>query len=220
MRRILLAGLVLVLALAGFYIGWPAWTLQKVRTAIEANEPALLAQVIDFDQVRARAKPLIAKQMQGALDQLQKQAGPFGAAIAAQLKSGLGDKLASLAIDAALTPENVIVLAREGKDISRILRDISKGDASDADGSGAKADGQAAGKAPQAPPGAKPAADAPADRKPRRLTIDNVRSYRVTGPFDIELGIAHDPKAARADALVELHFSDFSWRVVAILPQF
>jgi hypothetical protein len=71
MRRMLVAGLIIVLALAGFYVAWPAWTARQIRNAIEANDPAALERRIDFLSVRARAKPLVAAQMQRTLDDLK-----------------------------------------------------------------------------------------------------------------------------------------------------
>lgn len=211
MRRILLLGLPLVLALAGFYGAWPAWTGHQIRHAIETNDPAALAQKIDFEQVRARAKPLVAVQMQRSLDQLQKQAGPLGAAIAGQLKASFGEKLANAAIDAALTPENVIRLAQQGKDISRILKDIAR-------------DGPEKGTAPGSEPPTAPAQSSqqqPPEAQPqRRLTRENIKSYRITGPLSIEVGVAHDAQATAPDVLVELAFVGAGWKVVGILPQF
>ena len=212
MRRVLFLGLLLVLVVAGFYLAWPAWTGRQIRNAIEANDPAALAQKIDFEQVRARARPLIATQMQRSLDQLQKQGGPFGAAIAGQLKASLGEKLANAAIDAALTPENVIRLARQGKDISRILKDIAR----DAPEKRAGTEG-----APAPAPAPSGAAQPPEQPQPhRRLTRENVKSYRITGPLSIEVGVAHDAQAATHDVLVELAFTGADWKVVGILPQF
>src|SRR5690606_23757496 len=133
MRRLLTILVVLALAFVGFYVVWPAWTGWQIRNAIEANDPAGLVQNIDFDSVRTRAKPIIAEQMQRSLDQIQKQAGPLGAAIASQLKVSLGEKLTNAAIDAALTPENVIRIARQGRDFTRILKDIARDGAKQGD---------------------------------------------------------------------------------------
>jgi hypothetical protein len=128
MRRILTAGLIIVLALAGFYVAWPAWTARQIRNAIEANDPAALERRIDFVSVRARAKPLVAAQMQRTVEDLKQRAGPFGAAIAGQLQESLGGKIADAAIERILTPENVVRIVRQGKDLRRVWKDIA-GDA-------------------------------------------------------------------------------------------
>jgi hypothetical protein len=213
MRRFLAFVIVLVLALAGFYVAWPAWTGHQIRQAIEANDPAALAQRIDFDQVRARTKPLVAEQMRQSLDQIQKQAGPIGAALTEKLRASIGGNLASAAIDAALTPENVLRLAREGKDIGRILKDVAKsrraGDGTDA---------PAGGPAPSTTGTPQPQT-APAEPR-HKLTLSNIKSYRITGPLEIAVGVAHDPAAASPDVVVELAFDGWGWKVVGLVPQF
>lgn len=205
MRRFLTIVVLVLVILAGFYVAWPAWTGRQIRHAIEANDPVALSQKIDFDRVRARAKPVIAEQMQRSLDQFQKQAGPFGAAIAGQLKGGLGERLANAAIDTSLTPENVIRLARQGKDISRVLKDIAR-------------EGTEKGSAPE---GSVPPAPAQTGEPPprRRLTHANIKAFRITGPLSLEVGIAHDPRATTPDVIAEMAFTGGDWKVVGILPR-
>ena len=219
MRRFLIFVIVLVLALVGFYVAWPGWTGYQIRQAIETNDPAALERRIDFDQVRARAKGLVADRVQQSLDQLQKQAGPLGTALAEKLKGSLGDKLADVAINTALTPENVIRLAREGKDIGRVLKD--------AGGSRRAGDSAEAptGASPSSPNGPGPGTDTPQPQaipgKARhQLTLRNIKSYRITGPLEIEVGVAHDPAVATPDIVVELAFDGGGWKVVGIVPQF
>ena len=74
MRRAILVGLALVLALAGFYVIWPAWMARQIRYAIETNDPPALERYVDFPAVRARAKPLVA-----ALKSSAVAAPPFSA---------------------------------------------------------------------------------------------------------------------------------------------
>jgi hypothetical protein len=86
MRRVLAIGLIVLLALAGFYVAWPAWTAFQIRQAIEANDPSALERKIDFVSVRARAKPFAAAQMQRSFDELPRKGGSCGAALAGQLR--------------------------------------------------------------------------------------------------------------------------------------
>lgn len=214
MRRFLTIVVLVLVILAGFYVAWPAWTGRQIRQAIEANDPAALSRKIDFDRVRARAKPVIAEQVQRSLDEFQKQAGPFGAAIAGQLKGGLGERLANAAIDTSLTPENVIRLARQGKTIGRILKDIAR--------EGAEQGPAPGGSVPPAsPPPAQTGGTEPPPEGPprRRLTRENIKAFRITGPLSLEVGIAHDPKASTPDVIAELAFTGGDWKVVGILPQ-
>ncbi|MGE0766929.1 MAG: DUF2939 domain-containing protein [Hyphomicrobiaceae bacterium] len=210
MRRVLLLAFAVVLGLLGFYVAWPAWTGHQIRQAIESNDAAALAERIDFDRVRARAKPLIAQQMQRSLDQLQKSGGALGAVIAEQLKASFGEKLANAAIDATLTPENVMRFARQGKDIGRILKDIAR-------------EGAEKGSVPASPPpgAAGGGVPPPSQETPPRhkLTHENIKSYRITGPLSIEVGAAHDPRATTPDVIAELAFTDGTWKVVGLVPQ-
>jgi len=205
MRRALTFVFALILALVGFYVAWPAWTAHQIRRAIETNDPAALAQRIDFASVRERAKPFIAAQVKRSLDQLQKQGGSLGSVLAGQMRDSLGGAMANAAVDAALTPENVIQFAREGKDISLILKDIASGGAK-----GAKSDG-----------GSAPVTSAPdRESRPRReLTLANITNYRITGPFNIQVGVAHEPNAASPDVIADLAFTSGTWKVVGLVPQ-
>jgi hypothetical protein len=214
MRRLLAIVLVLLIALAGFYVAWPAWTAYQIRQSIEANDPAALERNIDFVSVRARAKPLVAAQMQQSLDELQRQAGPIGAAIAGQLRESLGATLADAAIDSILTPQNVIRLAREGKNISRALKDIARERAS----RGSTNETTPPTTEPTTSGGV-PAPGAPAARQRHRLSLDNIKSYRITGPLTIEVGVALDPAASGPDVVAELAFSGGGWKVVGLVPQ-
>lgn len=212
MRRALVIGLVLVLALAGFYVAWPAWTAYRIRQAIETNDPAALERRIDFASVRARAKPLIAAQMSRSLEDLQKKAGPLGAAIAGQLKQSLGTQLADAAVDSILTPANVIRVVRQGKDLRRVWKDITRERGPAGTGSGGTG---TPGNQPAPATGGEP----PAGQPKHTLTLANIRSYRITGPASIEVGVAHNPTQAEPDVVAELAFTGGDWKVVAIVPQ-
>jgi hypothetical protein len=165
--------------------------------------------------VRARAKGLVAERIQHSLDQLERQTGPLGATLAGKLKAGLGGKLADAAINAALTPQNVITLAREGKDIGRILKDAGRSRSADVSTGGSPPPSDRPSSGPNTP---QPQA-APIPRR-HQLTLQNIKSYRITGPFEIEVGVAHEPAAATSDILVELAFDGGGWKVVGIMPQF
>lgn len=212
MRRMLAAGLLIVLALAGFYLAWPAWTARQIRNAIESSDPASLERRIDFVSVRARAKPLIAAQMQRTLNDLSQKAGPFGAAIASQLKESLGGKIADAAVDRFLTPENVVRLVRQGKDLRRVWKEVA-GEAGTRRPSGPGSDGEPA--RPSAPGSTEPD-DA---TNLRKLTLANVKSYRLVGPLALEVGIARDAAATAPDVIAELAFTGTGWQVVGILPR-
>jgi len=213
MRRVLAAGLIIVLALGGFYVAWPAWNARQIRNAIEANDPAALERSIDFVSVRARAKPLVADQMQRTLDDLRQKAGPIGAAIAGQLKESLGGRIADAAIDRILTPENVVRFVRQGKDLRRVWKEVA---------------GEVGTRRPESPGSegepARPSTPAPGlpegrDAPPRKFTRANIKSYRITGPLTLEVGIARDASAVEPDVVAELAFTGTGWMVVGLVPR-
>ena len=211
MRRAILVGLALVLALAGFYVIWPAWMARQIRYAIETNDPPALERYVDFPAVRARAKPLVAAEMQRSLERLKREAGPIGAAIAGQLKESLGARIADAAIDSVLTPANVVRMVRQGKDLRRVWKDVT----------GKVGARQRGGTTPDADPPAEPAPDQPQgrDARPRKLTLANIKGYRLTGPLSLAVGIARDPAQAGSDVVAELAFTGTGWHVVGIVPQ-
>ncbi|MGE0698037.1 MAG: DUF2939 domain-containing protein [Hyphomicrobiaceae bacterium] len=211
MRRVLLPVLLSVAALAGFYLAWPAWSARQIRAAIEASDTAALERKIDFPAVRARAKPFVAAEMQRSLDQLKRSAGPIGAAIAGQLKDSLGGRLAEAAVDSILTPANVIRIVRQGRDLRRVLKEATTDRKGQPAGKGPGPDGGT--KAEGTPTGSGDAVDA------HRLGPKSIKSYRITGPLTIAVGLAQEPDATEADVMVEMAFTGADWKVVGIVPR-
>ena len=203
MRRIVLWGLLGVVLLAGFYVAWPAWTARSIRNAIEADDPAALERNIDFPRVRERAKPFVAAEMERSLERLKQGSGGIGAAIAGQLKGALGGKIADAAVDSILTPANVVRMVRQGKDLRRVIREIG----SERQAGGAQQPGAPADTPPQA------------GNDPRRLGLANIKSYRITGPLTLSVGVAREAAATEPDVTAELEFSAGGWKVVGIVPR-
>ncbi len=200
MRRSLGWSVIIILALTTFYLAWPAWTGRQIAVAINASDPAALESRIDFPSVRNRARPVVQAEMERRLDQLKREAGPLGAAIAGQLSQGFGGKLVDSAVDQLLTPQSLIEIVHQGRDFRRAWRRVAN-------------------------PQAKSASTDPAAGQPqvgaehRRLGLANVKSYRLTGPLGIAVGLARDPAATQADAVVEMTFTGGGWKVTGILPQ-
>ncbi len=207
MRRLLMWVLIVLVALGGFYVAWPAWTAHQIRQAIEANDPAALERKIDFQSVRERAKPVLTVEVERSLERLKGGSGGLGAVLAGQLKDRFGGRIAEAAIDSILTPANVVAMARQGQSLRRVLRE--------------RVGERPAADAPQAPGGnqsGQPTGGQP-DR-PRRLSLANIKSYRITGPLSLSIAVALDPAATEPDVIVELAFTGADWKVVGILPQF
>lgn len=224
MRRAFIIAAVLVVGLGGFYAAWPAWSARQISVAITNDDPAALERKIDFPLVRARALPIVAAEMERSIGRLQREGGTLGAAIAGQLKGSLGGKLAETAVETLLTPANIILMVRQGRNLSRMLREA--GDRSASGRSPAGGSSQAGGPAGtnSAGTGAGPArqgqvATSDARPAPRRLGIANVKSLRFTGPLSFAVGLANDPKAAEADVIAEMAFTGGDWKVVGLIPR-
>lgn len=209
MRRGLLVLSLVVLALLGFYVAWPAWSAHQIRQAIEADDAATLATKIDFPRVRDSVRPVAAAQVARSMERLQRDSGPLGAAIAGTLNKSLGGQLADAAVNAILTPDNVIRMVKEGTDLRRAI------DTAAGRGVG-KTTGRTAGSSEPASEASR-GAEAKKPRSP--LGLANIKSYRITGPLSLSVAIARDPTATEPDITAELAFSGFAWKVVGLVPR-
>ncbi|MEZ5854946.1 MAG: DUF2939 domain-containing protein [Hyphomicrobiaceae bacterium] len=209
MRHLLGWSLAVVVALTAFYVAWPAWSGHQIARAINAKDAPALAGKIDFDEVRARAKPVIEAEMERRLEQLKTNAGPLGAAIAGQLKKGLGGQLVDAAVANLLTPESIIQMVHQGRDFRKAWRRVASGGLQHPRGPGSS-NGQQAESTPS---------QLPTSPVPRRLSLANVKSYRLTGPLSLAIGIAHNVDATEPDATVEMTFTGGNWKVTGLLPR-
>jgi hypothetical protein len=103
-------------------------------------------------------------------------------------------------------------MVRQGKSLRRVLRERT-GDRTSG--------GTGTGEGPSAPDGG--SGDRPTQgeaAQPRRFTLANIKSYRITGPLALAVGIARDPAAAEPDVTAEFAFTRGKWKVVGIVPRF
>lgn len=56
--------------------------------------------------------------------------------------------------------------------------------------------------------------------KKRKFSFDNIKTFGFAGPLGLQVGVAQDPKAKRADLTAEMGFRDFDWKLVALRPKF
>jgi hypothetical protein len=124
MKRLI--GLI-VLALLGFYVAWPAWTGYQIKTAIDAGDAATLDRKIDFASVRAGLKPAATVRVSEMFDRMQSQAGPTGSLIATQIKGDVVPKIVETSLATLVTPENLIRVVKDGRawkeSVDSILRE-------------------------------------------------------------------------------------------------
>jgi hypothetical protein len=207
MARILLWGVLALLVLGGFYVAWPAWTGRQIGRAFEANDPAMLERYIDFPSVRERAKPILAAEVDRSLDRLKQGSSRIGG-IADQLRERLGGRLTDAAVDTILTPENLVAIVRQGRSLRRVMREAA-GSRNGAGEQPSRTEGDTGDQPNQGPAG-----------QPRRFGLANIKSYRITGPLSISVGVSRDAEAPGPDVIAELAFTSGGWKVVGIVPQF
>ena len=221
MRRALVLGMFVLAAAIGFYVAWPAWSARQIAQAIEANDASALERRVDFLKVRARAVPVFEAELKRRMEQLRRDGGSLGAAVAAQFQSDLVRSLARAAVDSLLTPQRVIDAVRQGRDLRRALQKVPGAEVG-AGGNGGTgfrlpgSQGAQTGEAGRSPvPGS-----GQGDGARQRLGLRNIKSYRLTGPLAIAVGVARDAAAAAPEVTVEMAFVDGGWKVVGIVPQF
>jgi hypothetical protein len=233
-RRILLAILCLLLA---FYVGWPIWSALQLRSALKSEDVATVSRKIDFPSVRASMRPAVEDRAGQAFDTYARQLGPSGALIGSQLKPQLLPKLVESALDALVTPQNVIRIANDQgtfkERIERVLREqIGKIGSVPVAGRGAGGAtsggtlpagvGQLGIPGLQSPPPSGPSTppSPPSATQPRReFGLSNVKSFAFSGPLAFEVGLAKDATASSPDVVARMGFSGMDWRLVGLIPK-
>ena len=235
MKRIVL---VVALALLGFYGAWPAWTGLRIRSAIENEDKALLASKIEFPAVRAALKPAVTAEVERTIERALKDAGPLGGLISGQIKGDIAGRIIESSIDTIVTPENVIKIAHDGRNLREAIERIMKeqvglggilekfGQRRQTGNQAGNQTGNPAGnepqKAPDSPTKSSPAAgQAQAGAPPgkRRFGIANIKSIRPTSLLSFAVGVARDPAATEPDVISEMRFTGFDWKVVSLIPR-
>ena len=234
MKRLI--GLAVALLILGFYGAWPAWTGWRIRTAFETNDAALLESKVDFPSVRQSLKEPVTAEIQRQIERLARDAGPFGALLAGQIKGDVPARLAESTINTVVTPAGVLRMVREGRDMRQaiervMIEQLGRGGADAGgrrDGAGglgglAERIGERRRAGADAPPGDKApsAAQAGPDPEPKKrpLGLANVKSFAVDGPLGFAVGIARDPAAAEPDVTARLRFTGGDWKIVGVVPR-
>ncbi|MGD0946617.1 MAG: TPM domain-containing protein [Candidatus Binatia bacterium] len=108
MKKLVLLLAVVLLALVGFVIVGPFWTMHQIKQGIERDDPELLSENIDFPALRQNLKEQFSAQMmkKSAAELQNNPFGVLGAALASNLVDGL--------VDSFVTPAALAMLM-EGK---------------------------------------------------------------------------------------------------------
>lgn len=264
MKKLLLL-VVIILGLAGFYVGWPALSGYQISQALKAQDADTLERKIDFASVRVGIRPLVASEVDKAIDRMQRDGGSLTGAFAAALRKDLAPRIVDAALNTFVTPDNVVRLVQRGGSVRDMVRQsiaeqTGRGSArtgpgpaaatADADAprrsgglsgmierlgrpggnQGAREEAPATTTAaappaspamPPTPPAAEASASAvPMDgmRRPR-FSYDNIKHFRITGPFSFEIGFNRNAEASDPEIIAEMAFRGGDWKVIRVIPR-
>ena len=121
----------IVLALLGFYVGWPAFTGYQIHAALEADDADLLDRKIDFPQVRQSIREPVMVQIE---NRIGKILGDFGAALGVSkddVDMGRIGGIVDGALAEVITPAKLGKIYKRGGDVTgeiqqAVLRQIDQ----------------------------------------------------------------------------------------------
>lgn len=113
----------LILALVAFYVGWPAYSGYRIKTALDAGDTAGLSQKIDFDRVRASLRPAVTAEVEKSLKTAVEASGQ-PPAVMDKLKADTLPKLVDVALNGLVTPEAVVRIYRERADLKTAVAKV------------------------------------------------------------------------------------------------
>ena len=104
MKKIVILIAVCAVAIAGYAAAGPFWTIHRIKSAIESQDPEKLARLVDFPALRSSLKEqLTARVAKEAAS--GSRAVPF-----AGLAAGFSARLAEGLVDSVVTPAGITVL--------------------------------------------------------------------------------------------------------------
>lgn len=236
----------IVLALLGFYVAWPAWSGYRMAKALGDADETLLAAKVDFASVRESLRHVVTVEVEKGV---QKQTGQgLGALLSGDFKTQLVPKLVDVVLEKVVTPANVIRIAKEGGDVAGTVEKIMMEEMSKTGGmAGLPKLPGAGGGAPPLPgglgslgglgaagsqfglpglPGARPptapppvasGAPAPNDKK-ASFGLSNIKSFGLDGPLGYRIAVAKDPAGSKADVTAGMRFTGFDWKLTSLVP--
>lgn len=121
MRKLLT---LVIFALLGFYVAWPAWSGYRIAAALQAKDEATLASKIDFPSVRESLRPAVTKEVEARLTQQLAAAGGAGQMLGGDLKKQLMPKVVDQVLTTLVTPQNVIRVAGDAAGVTAAVQKI------------------------------------------------------------------------------------------------
>lgn len=243
-----LGSLAFLLAIA-FYIAWPAYSGYEIKTALDAKDPERLSAKIDFPSVRASLRPAVAAKVEKTLADALKKAGPGTGPMTDELRAKLMPGLIDAVLAVLVTPETLIRVHSDGRNLKDVIDGIVAERASMSGGlgdliavspggnseGGLGSLGKVAEKLGLDPGkvlgglGGKKESPAPVETAPPPQTDrqhmalgygpENIKRLGLNGPLSVVVGVAKDPKAHEADLTAEMSFVNSDWKLTGLVPK-
>ena len=235
-----------LLGLLGFYVAWPAYSGYRIKTALDTQNPDLLAAKIDFDSVQASLVPAVTAEIHKQLAGSLKAAGS-NADLMTGLETQMLPKVIPAALAAIVTPETFLRIYTDGRDYKTVLNEIirekapvsggldgalnsvtsdagqGKGGLGDLLGAAGKALGvdtsKVLGGAPAPAPSPPPAPASAGPSGNASFGLSNVKRFALTGLAGYSIGLAKDPAATVPDVTVDLAYTGGDWKLVGLRPK-
>lgn len=241
MKRLLL---IVVLALIGFYVAWPAVSAWQIRGAVEGKDPVALSQKIDFQGVRASMRPAVEDKIRQRIDEMKERGGSTAAIVGSLVQGGLLTNITEVVLKSIVTPENMIRLAHQKgslpEKIDRIIREqfgelgAQQQPATREGGETTSKVGSvlntikniAGGVVKTLERDGQPVktvdnnADRGGDAKPPKIGFSNIKSFGFAGPLAFDIGFARDPNAPEPELTARMEFKEFDWKLSQVVPNF
>jgi hypothetical protein len=218
-----LLAFIVVVALLGFYVAWPAWSGYRIHRALEGKDAAALAAKIDFPAVRASLRPAVTAEM-------ERLGGP---ATAQMLKQSLGARLVDSMLDGLVTPQAFVEVYSRRGEIKEVMAERMGRSGSAGGGAGGlqlpgvirlPGVGGGGGGGPVRTieqDGARVAdkgAAAGGDGK-AKFSYANIKSFRPGGLASWVVGVGKDPAASEPDLVATMSFTGSDWKVTSLAPR-
>lgn len=108
----------IVVALLGFYVAWPAYTGYAIHAALEAEDSNVLAQKIDFPQVRESIREPVMLKLDARLGEMLKDFGPALGITRDQIKMDSIENIVTASLEDVVSPEKLGSVYKNGGDFT------------------------------------------------------------------------------------------------------
>lgn len=106
----------MILLLAAFYVGWPAWSGYQLKAALDRKDVETVGRKIDFPSVRQSLEPVVTREVGAGMDSYLSGLGPIAGMFGPMLKIQYGPKVVEATLATLITPENIVKLYAEKDD--------------------------------------------------------------------------------------------------------